>query len=119
MPALILLVDDDVEQLSVLGGMLSDLPCNLETAMTGSRALEMLSREVPAVVITDMVMPEVSGSEIIHAIRSDPRLESTRIIIVTSLMKYVSEEDGSMADAVLIKPVKKDELENLVREMMS
>ena len=119
MPATILLVDDDVEQLSVLGGMLSNYPCNLETAMTGGRALEMLSREVPALVITDMVMPDVSGSDIIRAIRADKRLQETKIIIITSLMKYVSDEDRSMADAVALKPVKKAELEQLVRSLLA
>src|SRR5260221_14156074 len=107
----ILLIDDDLDQLSILAAMLSNLPYPLETALNGQRALEMLQNEIPALVVTDMVMPDISGSEIIRTIREDPRLNGTRIIIITSLMKYVSEEDRRLADFVILKPAKKAELE--------
>jgi len=114
----ILLIDDDLDQLSILAAMLSNLHNTLETALNGQRALEMLRNEVPALVITDMVMPDISGSQIIRAIRDDPRLKETRIIIITSLMKYVSDEDRRLADLVILKPPKKGELEASVRQLL-
>ncbi|HLY28966.1 MAG TPA: response regulator [Aggregatilineales bacterium] len=114
----ILLIDDDLDQLSILGSMLGNLPYPLETALNGQRALEMLQEEVPALVITDLVMPDISGSEIIRTIREDPRLANTRIIIITSLMKYVSDEDRQLADLVIIKPAKKNELVGAVHQLL-
>ncbi len=115
----ILIVDDDLDQLSILGAMLSNFPYNVNTALNGMRALEMLHEEVPAMVITDMVMPDVSGSDIIRAIRSDKRLDGTKVVIITSLMKYVSDDDKRLADRVMLKPIQKKDLEGMINDLLS
>jgi len=107
----ILLVDDDLDQLTVLGAMLSSIPYALNTALNAKRALEMVQAEAPSLIITDMVMPDMSGSEFLRAVRSDPRLSDTKLIVMTSQQKYVSIEDREMADAVVIKPLKQEELD--------
>src|SRR5579859_5934263 len=114
----ILLIDDDLDQLSILAAMLGNLPNHVDTALNGTRALEMLKSEVPALVITDMVMPDISGSEIVKAIRNDPRLKETRVVIITSMLRYVSDEDRKLADLVILKPPKKAELEESIRKLL-
>jgi CheY-like chemotaxis protein len=114
----ILIVDDDVDQVSLLAIMLSNLPYPIITAFDGRRAVEILHHAIPALVITDMVLPEVSGSDIIQAIRADPRLHATKIIVVTSFLNYVSATDHVLVDKVLVKPVKKAELEQAINELM-
>jgi CheY-like chemotaxis protein len=114
----ILIVDDDLDQLSILGAMLSNFSYNVITALNGMRALEMLRSEVPAMVITDMVMPDVSGSDIVRAIRSDKRLDGTKVVIITSLLKYVSEDDKRLADKVMLKPVQKKDVEAMINDLL-
>jgi CheY-like chemotaxis protein len=114
----ILIVDDDLDQLSILGAMLSNFSYNVITALNGMRALEMLRSEVPAMVITDMVMPDVSGSDIVRAIRSDKRLDGTKVVIITSLIKYVSEDDKRLADKVMLKPVQKKDVEAMINDLL-
>ncbi len=114
----ILLIDDDIDQLSILAAMLGSLPNPLETALNGQRALEMLQSEVPALVITDMVMPDISGSQILRTIRNDSRLKDTRVVIITSMLRYVSDEDRRLADLVVLKPPKKVELEAAIRKLL-
>jgi chemosensory pili system protein ChpA (sensor histidine kinase/response regulator) len=114
----ILIVDDDLDQLSILGAMLSNFSYNVITALNGVRALEMLHEQVPAMVITDMVMPDVSGSDIVHAIRADSRLDKTKVVIITSLLKYVSDDDKKLADKVLLKPIQKKDLEAMMKDLL-
>jgi two-component system, OmpR family, alkaline phosphatase synthesis response regulator PhoP len=113
-----LLVDDDVDTLSLLGGMLGNFPQTLVTALNGTRALELLNEETPALVIVDMVMPDISGSEIVKAVRNNQRLAKTKVIIITSLLKYVSDDDKARADHVLVKPIQKRELEAVISKLL-
>ena len=115
---IILIIEDDTDQLMVLASMLGNAPYPVEAALNGNRALEILSQQVPVLVITDLVMPDVSGSDIIQFIRADARFQETKIIIVTAFLKYVSQRDTELADRVLIKPIKQDTLEPVIRELL-
>src|SRR5258708_2788953 len=118
-PSTILLVDDDVDQLSILGAMLSGLPYDIETALDGKRAVEMLEHGAPLLVITDMVMPDISGSEIIHLIRSRPHLKATKIVIITSFLKYVTDEDRAMSNGVILKPINRTDFEQVLTDVLA
>jgi len=54
----------------------------VEAATNGEEALEILTRVQPALIITDMVMPKMSGSELISALKSKPETAGVPIIIV-------------------------------------
>jgi CheY-like chemotaxis protein len=54
----------------------------VETASNGAEALEVLGRVQPALIVTDMVMPKMSGSELISALKSKPETAGVPIIIV-------------------------------------
>lgn len=78
----------------------------------GFDALKYLRTHVPDVISLDLHLPEVSGLEILRAIRDDERLAETRVILVTAdqhLAKTVEED----ADLVLLKPVSFTQLRDL------
>jgi CheY-like chemotaxis protein len=54
----------------------------VESATNGEEALEVLTRVQPALIITDMVMPKMGGSEFITALKSKPETAAVPIIIV-------------------------------------
>jgi CheY-like chemotaxis protein len=54
----------------------------VESATDGEEALQILTRVQPALIITDMVMPRMSGSELITALKSQPKTAGVPIIIV-------------------------------------
>ena len=54
----------------------------VEAASNGAEALEILARVQPALIVTDMVMPKMSGSEFITALKSKPETAAVPIIIV-------------------------------------
>ena len=54
----------------------------VESATNGEEALQVIARVQPALIITDMVMPKMSGSELITALKSNPKTAGVPIIIV-------------------------------------
>jgi two-component system chemotaxis response regulator CheY len=74
----------------------------VEAVPTGPAALAALAREpLPGVVLIDMLMPGMSGQELVAAIRRDPRLARLRVVLVSGL---APARDALPVDAVLGKP---------------
>jgi PleD family two-component response regulator len=111
--ARVLVVDDEPSTLDVLGAFLQEAGyLNVLATSDPRKVLELVTRTQPDVVLLDLVMPEVSGFEIIAAMRGDNRLEHVPIIVLTSFsdpeMKIKALELG--ASDFLAKPVDSIEL---------
>jgi CheY-like chemotaxis protein len=74
----------------------------VEAVAGGRQALEALSRDpLPGLVLVDMMMPGMSGRELVAALRGDPRLAPLKIVLVSGL---APARDALPVDAVLGKP---------------
>jgi CheY-like chemotaxis protein len=82
MPLLALVVDDSMLMRYTVCRFLEQRGYAVETASNGAEALEVLDRVQPALIVTDMVMPKMSGSELISALKSKPETAGVPIIIV-------------------------------------
>lgn len=80
----ILVVDDQPGKLLTYETILADLQENLRMVKSGREALHYLLHEEVAVILLDVVMPEMDGFETATLIRQHPRLEHTPIIFVTA-----------------------------------
>ncbi len=89
----ILIVDDDPEvrrqHRALVEQNLSG--CFVATAENGEIALEMMREEIPALVLLDLVMPGMSGADVLDQMRADARLRSVPVIILSS--KLLSLDD--------------------------
>src|SRR5215469_11103687 len=83
MAAVAVVVDDSMVIRHTICRFLEDRGFAVESASNGIEALEILSRVVPALVITDMQMPAMGGSELITAIKNEPSTARVPIVIVT------------------------------------
>jgi len=84
MPMARILVVDDEESLAFLIRRVLELEgYEVLTASNGKEALELLRREHVDLVITDYMMPEMDGLEMINRIRKDDSLANLRIIMLT------------------------------------
>jgi CheY-like chemotaxis protein len=83
MAAVALVVDDSMVIRHTICRFLEDRGFAVESASNGVEALEILTRMVPALVITDMQMPAMGGSELITAIKNEPSTAHVPIMIVT------------------------------------
>lgn len=79
------------------------------TADDGTSALELARRERPDLVLTDLTMREMHGDELCRAMRSDPDLRNTPVIVVTSGRSPEEHERAvrAGADDIIEKPLKR------------
>jgi signal transduction histidine kinase/DNA-binding LacI/PurR family transcriptional regulator/AraC-like DNA-binding protein/CheY-like chemotaxis protein len=92
-PGAILIVDDDPEVRRAHQALVEeDLPgYAARVAENGESALAMMENETPALVLLDLVMPGLSGAEVLDRMRADPRLRQVPVVILSS--KLLSLED--------------------------
>jgi CheY-like chemotaxis protein len=88
-----LVVDDSMLIRYTVCRFLQDHGYVVETAGNGSEALEVLARVQPDLIVTDMHMPRMSGSELITALKSKPETSKVPIIVVTGRASGFSEGD--------------------------
>lgn len=108
----ILIVDDNRLQRSVLEANLKAAGYDVVAAENGLEALEIFRKGYYPIVMTDWVMPEMSGLELCRAIRKDDSGRYTYIIILTSLDSKNDIIAGleAGADEYLVKPAHQAEL---------
>jgi CheY-like chemotaxis protein len=111
----ILLVDDEHDLLDLFGMLLNRLPCRILKAAGGQEALNILETETPGVILLDIAMPGITGLDVLRAVRSNPRFEATRIIVLTAVPVMVDQDDARLIDQMLTKPITMHALEKAVR----
>jgi len=94
---LALVVDDSMLMRYTVCRFLEQRGYAVETASNGAEALEVLGRVQPALIVTDMMMPKMSGSELISALKSKPETAAVPIIIVAYKAGGFDRTDGSSA----------------------
>jgi DNA-binding NtrC family response regulator len=112
----ILVVDDEKNTREGLKQMLSGLDYDVSVAENGKQAIEILQKEHPEIVLTDLRMPEMDGMGLLHEIK---RLRPETIVIV--LTAYGTVESAVQAIKAgayyyLTKPINFDELELIVKK---
>jgi CheY-like chemotaxis protein len=107
----IVIVDDDPDTLAAMQTVLKPMGYTVSAAADGREALRLLNREPVDLVITDILMPEMDGFELITAMRK--KFPGTRIIAISggrdlspvSGDTYLVIARGFGVDAVLRKPI--------------
>src|SRR3984893_7112064 len=102
----ILVVDDSPVYRKLVEQVLASQPFSLLFAPNGREALELYRKHTPCLVITDWVMPDLSGPELCQQIRADRREVYTYLIVMTSNTEKenVVKALESGADDYLTKP---------------
>jgi CheY-like chemotaxis protein len=84
-PKLALVVDDSMLIRHTVCRFLEDHGFQVEAATNGMEALELLATLEPDIVITDIQMPKMSGTELITVLKSNPRTAKIPVIALSSL----------------------------------
>ncbi|MBT6180249.1 MAG: response regulator [Deltaproteobacteria bacterium] len=118
---LVLVVDDLADMRTLIGGTLQKSGYHVITAPNGKRGLELAQELQPDLILTDWMMPQMSGPELIAAVKDDPKLSSTPMILLTAKSDDESKVLGTEigANAFLGKPFNDQELTSMVRNMLS
>jgi two-component system phosphate regulon response regulator PhoB len=116
----ILVVDDEPDILDLVRLALSDAGFAVETAQSGQQALESLRRTAPDLAILDLMLPDMSGTEVCRFIRSRPELSDVLVLMLTARSEEVDRVVGFElgADDYVTKPFSPRELVLRVRALL-
>jgi CheY-like chemotaxis protein len=121
MPGKILIVDDDIDTLRLVGMMLESEGFDIIAANNGQRAISLARTEAPDMIILDIMMPELDGYAVTSQLRQERMTRSIPILIFTAKTgmddKMLGLELG--ADVYLTKPISTRELLSQVNGMLS
>jgi putative two-component system response regulator len=117
---LILAVDDEASNLQLLRQILQD-HYRLLFAKDGVRALELAQKEMPDLILLDVMMPGMSGYEVCAALKAIPATAPIPVVFVTALSDTADELEGFEAGAVdyITKPVSPPVVRARVRTHLS
>ncbi|MBO9309674.1 MAG: response regulator [Chloroflexi bacterium] len=118
-PRSILLVDDEAELLDLFELALARLNCALYKAESGRRALEILAELVPTLIVLELAMSEVSGIDVLEAVRSNPAYDRTKIVVLTAVPLLLEPHHVRMVDMVLTKPVTPRSLGSIICNLLN
>ncbi|MEH1969621.1 hybrid sensor histidine kinase/response regulator [Nostoc sp.] len=111
-PYTILMVDDRWENRTVITNLLQPLGFNVVEASNGKEGLEIAIALKPDLIVTDLLMPEMDGFELIKHLRHTPEIQNVKIIVSSASVFEVDQHRSLQAggNAFLSKPIQVDEL---------
>jgi two-component system alkaline phosphatase synthesis response regulator PhoP len=116
----ILLVDDELDILEIVGYNLSQEGYQIITATNGKEAVAKAKKEIPQLIIMDVMMPEMDGMEACEKIRDMPELSNVIITFLTARSEDYSQVVGfeAGADDYITKPIKPKLLVSKVKALL-
>ncbi|MES9989148.1 MAG: EAL domain-containing protein [Candidatus Thiodiazotropha endolucinida] len=108
----VLIVDDNHDNLRVLGGMLQEAGYQVRAALSGALALQSIRSSAPDLVLLDICMPEMDGYEVCRLIKAEPKTREVPIIFISALNATDEKVSGFKMGAVdyIVKPFQIEEV---------
>jgi len=119
-PKKIVIVDDDPETAEMFSEMVRLEGYAVIKSYGGESAITLIRQEQPDAVILDMMMPDVSGLEVLEFIRNHPSLVSIPVIAVSAKGIPIDVQAGldAGANVYLVKPVTYQELRQAMKQVI-
>ncbi|MFY3382598.1 response regulator transcription factor [Paracidovorax sp. MALMAid1276] len=121
MTAKILIADDEPNIVISLEYLLQREGYAVVVARDGTEALQAIAHDKPDLVLLDVMMPHKSGFEVCQAVRAEPALQATRILMLTAKGRETDVAKGMAlgANAYMTKPFSTRELVQKVAELLA
>jgi two-component system, chemotaxis family, response regulator PixH len=112
----ILIVEDTPSEMELMSHYLRESGCTVIHAHTAKEGLDKASQHKPDAIVTDVVMPGMSGFELCRSLKKNPDTAKVPIIICTSKNQEIDRLWGMRqgADAYLTKPYTREQLVRVV-----
>jgi len=120
MAAKILIVEDNQENIDLLHFFLKPQGYELITVMDGEKALEMVAKDIPDIILLDIMLPKVDGFQVCERLKKDEKTKYIPIIMITALkdMKDKLKALEMGADDFITKPFENVELLARVKSLL-
>ncbi len=117
----VMVVDDEQDTAEMMAEMARLSGCQPILITGGNAAIQMITREKPDVVVLDVMMPDISGLDVLRFMRRDPRLQSIPVILISARDRIEDVQAGMEAGAsvYLIKPVAFSDFQGALRQALA
>jgi len=117
----ILVVDDDPYILMSLEFLMKKNGFDVMVARNGTEALEILEKQIPNIILLDIMMPDVDGYEICRHIKKSAKLKHIKVVFMSAKSKEPDIKKGYDLGASLYitKPFSTRELVKQVKELLN
>lgn len=117
----ILVADDDPDMLALVTRHLRSMKCKIVEASDGEMALALAHKELPDLMILDVMMPGKSGWEVCKAVRDDDDLKHAGVIMLTGIGETLNAMTSPLygADENIDKPFEFPELDFKIKKVLS
>ena len=115
----ILLVDDEKDVLDALSASLRRNGYRVFAAATGQEGLDLAKKELPQLIVLDLILPDVDGSDVAARLLQDPEPRDIPVIFLTCIMtKQEQETEGTRVGkrCVVAKPCRPEEILALIKD---
>ncbi len=116
----VLMVDDVPVNLLLVSKMLSPYNFRIALAGNGAEALEQVVRDIPDLILLDILMPGMDGFEVIRRLKENPQWAGIKVIVLSALNsnKDIVRAYELGADDFITKPILMDKLINSVDQQL-
>ena len=117
----VVVVDDDAKVIILVEKVLTRLGYRVLSADNGKKAMELVKKEKPVLLISDILQPGIDGVGLCQSIKDDPQLVDIKVILMSGVYKQASfklEMMGAAPDGFIEKPLDVQQLENLVEKTL-
>lgn len=115
----ILIVEDTLSELELMSHYLRESGYNVINALGAKEALNKVMESKPDVIVTDVVMPGMSGFELCRRLKTNPSTEKIPIVICSSKNQEIDRLWGMKqgADAYLVKPFTREQILRAIKSV--
>ncbi|WP_300457104.1 response regulator [Desulfobacula sp.] len=116
----ILIVDDEPNIIVPLEFLMTQNHYDVQTADTGEKALDLISRWKPDLILLDIMLPGMDGYEVCQKIRQEKEFSQTRIIFLSAMARSIdiAKGMGLAADDYITKPFANDYVVSKIKELL-
>jgi len=116
----ILVADDSIAVRKVAERLLTEAGLGVTLAANGEEALALLAKEVPDLIVSDVIMPDKSGYEVCAFVRGQTALANTPVLLISGIVndEVAKQAESCHADGVLKKPFQGTSLKDRVLELL-
>lgn len=111
---LVLVVDDERTLCNLMAELLEEQATVIK-AYNGKQAFELVREYTPDVIVSDVMMPEMTGIELLHFVKADPKYKHVPVVLLSAALPSPAM---MQADVFIRKPFELTELEDVVKKLL-
>ena len=116
MQPIALIIEDDAKLAEIFSEAVKAAGFEAIVSVNGRAALELLPTTTPTLILLDLHLPDIPGSEVLAAIHQEPRLQKS-IVMLTTADAWLAETLRPEVDFVLMKPISYAQLRDLAERL--